>query len=613
MNYSIKSNKPHPKFFLVLFSLSILVLISCQDFDTTEEVKDSDECIVTFSAQNASRQAMPLSFSKETLSYSLSYYKSGEPDEIHKIGETDHFSYSSLSQAQLLLSPAEWTFTLNAYRNNYPILAATVTKEIVRGVNSITFNLEETDFNYGGINVNLSFIEEKEKVASMAVYASLYEFSAKGIGESSVNEQKLEIFESSYASSEISSELTDLMGYWSVNYRAGVNENAVLDSYGYSTDNPVSSSAGILDNIIEKGMYVLVFNFYDNESKKNLLGTYSEFVIVGSGAVSSSSCFIEDITDIYNIFYENMEDCYDYYRWLERVPTTFTSYSTVTLPSLDRYDYIYYSIEKHGYVFKAWYLTPDFSGEAQTEILAGTEHDVTLYAKWEPDLKYCSFTATADENNSSIDVMEFSDSTATITLKSFHSDYSKTTDDGYVDITDSITWQASLKIPKDDSSSYGIISDDNYVEVENACTVSGNTVTLTFPSDTKKLSLTRFVLFVTATLGDQTTTTSFSIYKAAEYKSCGISISQTTFTEFPATATLTLTDTYTNTVIDNVTWSFEPETTGLEGTINGNELTLNTTESESSSSSSYYSFYAIAHLGEESFSDKLNIHIRESN
>ena len=609
MNYSIKSNKPHPKFFLVLFSLSIFALISCQDFDASEGNKNSDECIVTFSAQNASRQAMPSSFSKETLSYSLSYYKNEEPDNIHKIGDTEHFSYSSLSQAQLLLSPAEWTFTLNAYRNNYPILAATVTKEIVRGVNSITFNLEETDFNYGGINVNLSFLEEKEKVASMAVYASLYEFSAKGIGESSVNEQKLEIFESSYASSEISSELTDLMGYWSVNYRAGVNENAVLDSYGYSTDNPVSSSADILDNTIEKGMYVLVFNFYDNESKENLLGTYSEFVIVGPGAVSSSSCFIEDITDIYNIFYENMEDCYDYYGWLERVPTTFTSYSTVTLPALDRYDYNYYPIEKYRYVFKGWYLTPDFSGEAQTEILAGTEHDVTLYAKWEPDLDFCSFTATAGENNSDIYGMEFSDSTATITLKSFHRDYSKKTDDGYVDITDSITWQASLKIPKDDSNSYGIISDDNYVEVENACTVSGNTVTLTFPSDTKKLSRTPFVLFVTATLGDQTTTTSFSIYKAAEYKSCGISISQSTFTEFPATATLTLTDTYTNTVIDNVTWSFEPETTGLEGTINGNELTLNTTESESSSSYSYYSFYAIAHLGEESFSDKLNIHI----
>ena len=468
MNYSIKSNKPHPKFFLVLFSLSILALISCQDFDTTEEVKDSDECIVTFSAQNASRQAMPLSFSKETLSYSLSYYKSGEPDEIHKIGETDHFSYSSLSQAQLLLSPAEWTFTLNAYRNNYPILAATVTKEIVRGVNSITFNLEETDFNYGGINVNLSFLEEKEKVASMAVYASLYEFSAKGIGESSVNEQKLEIFESSYASSEISSELTDLMGYWSVNYRAGVNENAVLDSYGYSTDNPVSSSADILDNTIEKGMYVLVFNFYDNESKKNLLGTYSEFVIVGSGAVSSSSCFIEDITDIYNIFYENVGDLDDYY-YLNSLPTTFTSYKSVSLPdwgsSYGRY--------KDGYVFAGWYLESDFTGEAQTEIPIGTEHDVTLYAKWEVDLSYCSISLSSEEvEYRYYDGLVFSELTNTVTLAA----YNRFIDS---DVSDQVIWEATLKTA-------------DGTEKDGACSITGNTLTITFPSGANKISITSY-------------------------------------------------------------------------------------------------------------------------
>ena len=38
---------------------------------------------------------------------------------------------------------------------------------------------------------------------------------------------------------------------------------------------------------------------------------------------------------------------------------------------------------KNNYIFRGWYQTTDFSGEAVTKIEKGTMHNITLYAKWE--------------------------------------------------------------------------------------------------------------------------------------------------------------------------------------------------------------------------------------
>ena len=683
MNYFSKAKSV---FLNILFMALSLALFSCQDFDHSEETTTESECVVTFQAetlskdqtQDSSRQAMPSSISPSTLSYSLSYYKTDEPDDKHAIGESEHLSYYTLSQAQLLLSEGDWTFTLTAYRNSYPILAATVQKAIAKGANQISFTLEETDFNYGGINVTLSFATETEKAKTMAVYASLYQFTEHGTSENAVSEKQLEITTSSSSSSSLSGDESSLMGYWSVRYQAGVTEDSDL-----SKDKTIETDTDeVLDKTIETGTYILTFSFYDCEAKENLLGSYSEFVIVGAGAVSSSNCYIEDITDIYNIFYENVGDLDDYY-YLNSLPTTFTSYKSVSLPdwgsSYGRY--------KDGYVFAGWYLESDFTGEAQTEIPIGTEHDVTLYAKWEVDLSYCSISLSSEEvEYRYYDGLVFSELTNTVTLAAYNrfidSDVSdqviweatlKTADgtekDGACSITGNTltitfpsgankisrtsyrlyvtakageqsisnsfyiyqaaeypncsitgvsfaysyiyesTITATLSLVTSDGTNSTAIEDDSLTwtavlknrddkVIEDACSVEGNTLTITFPNDSNKFSYTRYEVDITANLGEGTLTRDFYIYKYGEYYDSTITLSDTTFTESPATAILSLVKSDgTSVTDDSITWSFKSVSSGLEGIISGNELTLTFMDTTSSAS---YSFYITAQVGDES-------------
>lgn len=321
--------------FIFLLTLTGLLLTSCGQLQSLQDTK-TDVCTVTFFATN-SRQANPVSLDAEKLFYTLSYYQAENIENKRIIGEEEPISYRALTSARLELEEGVWTFELTAFSNTQAALSASVTKEIVKGNNSITFALKETEYGTGSIDVTLSFPSDNAVISKIS--AVLYDFYSNKV---------------ILAEKRLYPVPAENEGYYSVNYKTDVSEP------------------------IEKGMYILYFTFYGDTSGTLIIGTYPELVVVAPGTVSKSSPTTNDITKTYSITYNNMtaEDGTSYWTKTDTIPLTFNAYKTIILPLAD-------TVQRKGYVFEGWYDNADFDGEPLSEISAGTENNVILYAKWE--------------------------------------------------------------------------------------------------------------------------------------------------------------------------------------------------------------------------------------
>lgn len=321
--------------FIFLLTLTGLLLTSCGQLQSLQDTK-TDVCTVTFFATN-SRQANPVSLDAEKLFYTLSYYQAENIENKRIIGEEEPISYRALTSARLELEEGVWTFELTAFSNTQAALSASVTKEIVKGNNSITFALKETEYGTGSIDVTLSFPSDNAVISKIS--AVLYDFYSNKV---------------ILAEKRLYPVPAENEGYYSVNYKTDVSEP------------------------IEKGMYILYFTFYGDTSGTLIVGTYPELVVVAPGTVSKSSPTTNDITKTYSITYNNMtaEDGTSYWTKTDTIPLTFNAYKTIILPLAD-------TVHRDGYIFEGWYDNADFDGEPLSEISAGTATNVILYAKWE--------------------------------------------------------------------------------------------------------------------------------------------------------------------------------------------------------------------------------------
>ncbi len=113
---------------------------------------------------------------------------------------------------------------------------------------------------------------------------------------------------------------------------------------------------------------------------------------------------IVELPTISQITYDKIEE----YTMPEPYPTTYVEGTTTTLPTPT----------KSGYTFGGWFLQPDFSGLALTEIGTDMVGDVTLYPKWEanepqtPQVTTYNYNIDGEEWTSAISPMGV---TATVT------------------------------------------------------------------------------------------------------------------------------------------------------------------------------------------------------
>lgn len=169
----------------IIVALQFLVLVAtasvftaCGDLTENEPVATSEKCIVTFSAENAARQAMPAQLDKEKLTYMLIYTNTADSTKKGSLGQSDPISYTELTSTELELSEGEWIFTLRAYNGSLSALTANVTKTISAGTNTIAFTMEEVETGVGSIAIHVVYPYDKDTANTTGVTAALYTFPA---------------------------------------------------------------------------------------------------------------------------------------------------------------------------------------------------------------------------------------------------------------------------------------------------------------------------------------------------------------------------------------------------------------------------------------------------
>ncbi|MDY5764652.1 MAG: InlB B-repeat-containing protein [Treponema sp.] len=235
-------------------------------------------------------------------------------------------SYKEFSEASIVVNEGEYNFSLVAACDSV-IYMAEQNKTVSKGLSKISFELILADgFNFygeGNINVKIRFPTENVK----AVTAGLYDMKLNSVP--GYNDEELDFEKSG---------------------------NAV-----YSKEEVVS------------GNYILIFKFYADTEKQNLLGYYREYALIADKLTSSSSVVLDALDSLYSIAYElnggSFSDA-------KTVPGSYTRKSSVIeLPK---------NVVKPNNQFLGWYEQSDFSGEVQTVIPSNSSGNKTFYAKWIP-------------------------------------------------------------------------------------------------------------------------------------------------------------------------------------------------------------------------------------
>ena len=234
-------------------------------------------------------------------------------------------SYKEFSEASIVVNEGEYNFSLVAACDSV-IYMAEQNKTVSKGLSKISFELILADgFNFygeGNINVKIKFPSANVK----AVTAGLYDMKLNSVP--GYNDEKLVFTESG---------------------------NAV-----YSKEEVVS------------GNYILIFKFYADTEKQNLLGCYREYALIADKFTSSSSVVLDALDSLYSITYELNGGSFSDAKTAQGSYTRKSS--VIELPKVVR----------QNYQFSGWYEQSDFSGEVQTVIPSNSSGNKTFYAKWIP-------------------------------------------------------------------------------------------------------------------------------------------------------------------------------------------------------------------------------------
>ena len=303
-----------------LLVLFILAVSCSTHFDETNE-NDKGSLVLSVSNNANARTIFAPDFALSDMQFTLSGVKDGKSRQVIK----ENVSYSNLIGEEVIVYTGTWDFTLVAYKNGIEQYSATLENVVVEyGINPLSFELKEAsqaEKGIGEFSVSLSFPENSDVGI---VKAALFTTELKPIFD--------------YEPLSISNETTVLYKKTSVT----------------------------------SGIYIVSFTFFHRNGNEIKPG-YSELIHIKSSRMSLAERTITDLENLRSIKYNlnggglkgsSLSASYN------------VSYG-ITLPTEE-------AVEKTGYAFSGWYESEAFKGEAIEKIVAGTNKDFVLWAKWTP-------------------------------------------------------------------------------------------------------------------------------------------------------------------------------------------------------------------------------------
>ena len=265
--------------------------------------------------------------------FMLAGKKSGDSDtEMTELFDETIANLEILKNQKIMIEPGNWDFKLSAKLNGVSFSETILSKEIKEGENNkLTFVLK-SDIQYGGLEVNVEWTNEANKVYVVIKDA----------------EEENQIYYNIFTGEDVSS------------HKISFNKT--------------------LDDKLASGTYYIDLDFY-NEGTITALNQYEAYVNIADGITTKVDISL-DLNKTYKIEYENNGDNVT----LAEGEVQHLVYSNKSL-SFDLPE-----MKRPGYFWGGWYDNPEFSGTPIERINTTTYGDKKFYAKWDEPILYVSGT-----------------------------------------------------------------------------------------------------------------------------------------------------------------------------------------------------------------------------
>ncbi|MBO4859539.1 MAG: SUMF1/EgtB/PvdO family nonheme iron enzyme [Treponema sp.] len=306
----------------ITFSILLISVLSCSNFMKN---KATEKSYITLRLKETERTVFPVVESLTNLE--LKGKKFGGTEKTLGTWNT----IDEMQSAMIPISTGEWTFTLTAKAGEADgtTLSGTIEKQIVLGVNTLSFVLSISDDgagdenSIGSFNITLNYANANN--ANNVSYAN--------------------------------ASLEDMDGT--------IVESKQLTPSSSKTVTFESSNISV-------GTYRAIIKFYATKNGASFeIGNYRELVQISNGLTSSATRQIESFENVYTItYYLNGGSLAAGSIQQE----TFTRKTNVVLPSL----------EKSYYTFVGWYTDKDCSNGNEISIISNITKNISVYAKYTP-------------------------------------------------------------------------------------------------------------------------------------------------------------------------------------------------------------------------------------
>ena len=311
----------------ILIILFTFLFSSCTNIIEDKTPESNGKAYISLSTDSAYRTIMPSYKPFENLKFVLKGRLNGNEEKT--IGSWDSYSQMQSSSNNLIeITTGNWQFSLYAKNGEFNVLSSTINKQIINGVNTLSFDMSEV-YGTGKIKVDLSIpINSAEKITA---------------GLFTLNNQPVESFE---------------------------EEELVIT-------NSSRSNVSYLKQDVLNGVFILRFFFYQNADDSLPVNTYSSIIRVSAGYESTGNLEVNQINHFYTINYEM-----DFAQFKEGfvAPLNFNEYMQIDLPTQADFP--------EEFQFHGWYEKNNEDKGYVDKIEKGTKADKTfvcdsvLYVPW---------------------------------------------------------------------------------------------------------------------------------------------------------------------------------------------------------------------------------------
>lgn len=314
---------------IIVALIAITMTFICASCSHEAAVND---CFLSVSAADASRSVLPY-FDLNDMTFILKGKLNGGEEQTLVI----YYSYQAMVKDKLAIEKGSWEFTLYAstateYHYDLPtpagtVLSGTASKEIKKGLNSISFAL---------------VLQERDPHA--------YPSQNNGIVDIQI---KLPETYNVYVKATV----TPINGTTSEEY----------------TLQPVNHSVAFKKDDFSNGFFNITFDFYKDADCLVKIFSHQETVETLEGCTSKATLDFENLNPKMHAITYNLNG--GSYASGYKAPASYESVWGTTLPNALQVT------KSGGYVLAGWYDTPNFTGN-RYDVMRGLESNMTLYAKW---------------------------------------------------------------------------------------------------------------------------------------------------------------------------------------------------------------------------------------